>query len=62
MNLVFVEVGYPVNDDPGQGAAKVDYFVHDEGHDAGGKNIVLHEGVPGEPEALMVEVCSRQRA
>lgn len=54
LNLVLVEEGNAVDDDPRQGATEVDDFVHNEGHDAGGQNIVVHVGVPGEPEALKV--------
>ena len=49
LDLVFVQEGEAVNDDPGQRAAKVNNLMHDKGHDAGGKDIVLHEGVPCRP-------------
>lgn len=52
LNLVFVEVTYVVDNDPGQRAAKVDNFVHQKGHDASSENVVLHVGVPRSPQAL----------
>jgi hypothetical protein len=54
LDLVAIEVGDAVDDDPGQRAAKVDGFVHDKGHDARGEHVVLHEGVPGGPHLLEV--------
>lgn len=52
MNLVFPEVWNAVDDDPGQSAAEVERLVHDEGHDAGGQDIVAHPGVPCKPQLL----------
>jgi hypothetical protein len=52
LDLVAVEVWYPIDDDPRKGATKVDDLVHDEGHDTGGEDIVLHVGIPGGPETL----------
>ena len=49
LDLVPVEPWYHTDDDPGQGAAKVDDLVHGERHDAGGEDIVLHERVPRRP-------------
>ncbi|EKG20031.1 hypothetical protein MPH_02662 [Macrophomina phaseolina MS6] len=54
LNLVLVEERDAVDDDPRQRATKVDDLVHDERHDAGGQDIVVHVGVPGKPEALEV--------
>lgn len=54
LNLVLVEVGNKVDDDPRQGTAKVDNLVHNKGHDAGGENVVVHPDVVGEPHALKV--------
>lgn len=55
LNLVFVEERRKgVDDDPGDGATKIDHFVHHKGHDARGKHIVLHVGVPSSPELLKV--------
>lgn len=54
LNLVLVEVGYPVDDDPGQTAAEVDDLVHEEAHDAGGEDIVADVGVPRSPHTLEV--------
>ncbi|KAB8338920.1 hypothetical protein FH972_021860 [Carpinus fangiana] len=52
LDLVLVQGGNAVDDHPGQRAAKVDNLVHDEGHDAGGKHVILHERIPGQPETL----------
>lgn len=52
LNLVLVEGGDAVDDHPGKRAAKVDDLMHDKGHDARRKHIVLHKGVPCQPEAL----------
>jgi hypothetical protein len=49
LNLVLVEVGDLVDDDPGQTAAKVDRLVHDETHDTSREDIILHVGVPTLP-------------
>lgn len=46
LNLVLVEIGDAVDDDPGDAASEVDKFVHDERHDSGGENIVLHICIP----------------
>ena len=46
LNLVLVEVGDAVDYYPGDTAAEVDDFVHHEGHDSGGQDIVLHVCVP----------------
>lgn len=46
LNLVLVEVGDAVDDDPGETAAEVDNLVHAEAQDAGSEDIVLHVGVP----------------
>ena len=47
LDLVFVEVGHAVDDDPREGAAEVDEFVHHEGHDSSREDVVLHVCVPG---------------
>lgn len=47
LDLVFVEVGHAVDDDPGERATEVDEFVHHEGHDSCREDVVLHVGVPG---------------
>lgn len=52
LDLVLVEGGYGVDNDPGQTAAKVDNLVHHEGHDAGGEGVILHEQIPRGPETL----------
>lgn len=50
LNFVSLEETEAVDKDPGEGATEVDEFVHGEGHDAGGQNIILHPGIPGSPE------------
>lgn len=52
LNFVLVEVGNAVDDDPGKRAAKIDNFMHQEGHNAGRQNIVLDVSVPRSPQAL----------
>jgi len=46
LNLVFVEVGYGIDYNPGNAAAKIDGFVHDETEDSGREDIILHVGIP----------------
>ncbi len=52
LELPLLEKGNAVHDHEGSRAAEVDDLVHDEAHDAGGEDIVLHPEVPGRPEAL----------
>ena len=52
LDLVLVEVGDHVDDDPGQGAPEVDQLMQDERHDAGSQDVVLHVGVPRSPHAF----------
>lgn len=54
LNLVLLEVGNLVDDDPWQGAAEVDDLVHDEAHDTGGEHVVADVCVPRSPHALEV--------
>jgi len=54
LNLVLVEIGNTVNDDPGQRSAKVHGLVHDERHDSGSQDVVAHPSVPSEPHLLKV--------
>lgn len=54
LNLVLVEVGNAVDNDPGKRAAEVDEFVHQKGHDTSGEDIVADVGIPGHPEFLKV--------
>jgi hypothetical protein len=54
LNLVLSKPRNSINYDPRQRPAKVDGFVHDEGHDTSGEDIVLHVRVPGEPHALSI--------
>jgi hypothetical protein len=52
LNLVLVEVWYPINDNPGQRATKVDHLMHHKGHDARSQHIILHVRIPGRPHLL----------
>lgn len=52
LELVFSEPGEPIRNEPNQRAAKVDGFMHDEGHDAGSQYIILHIGIPCRPHTL----------
>ena len=52
LELILLEEGNAVHDHKGSGTAEVDDLVHDEAHDAGGQDIVLHPQVPRRPEAL----------
>jgi hypothetical protein len=54
LNLVLPEIWNAVDDKPGQSAAKVETFMHDERHDARGEDIVAHPGVPCKPHLLKV--------
>lgn len=57
LNLVLVEIGNAVDNDPGKRAAKVDEFVHQKGHDTSGEHIVANVRIPGHPQLLeIVEV------
>jgi len=49
LNLVSPKPRDHINDNPGKRPAEIDGLVHDKGHDASGKNIVLHVGVPRQP-------------
>lgn len=46
LDLVFAEVWDTINYYPWQGATEIDRLVHDETHDSGGEDIVLHVCVP----------------
>jgi len=54
LNLVLVEEGNAVDNDPRERAAKVDEFVHQERHDTSGEHIVANVGVPRHPQLLEV--------
>lgn len=54
LDLVLVKVWSAVDDHPWNRAAKVDNLVHEERHDARGKDIVTNESVPCSPEAFKV--------
>lgn len=58
LNLIAVEVGHSVDENPGDRSTKVDDFMHHKGHYTGSQNIVLHEGVPCCPEPFGdIEMC-----
>lgn len=52
LNLVLPEKTESVDDNPRKRSSKIHHFVHHERHDAGCKDIVLHESVPGLPQSL----------
>jgi hypothetical protein len=52
LDLILPEPWKPIRDHPRQGAAKVNHFVHNKGHDTRGEDIVLHVGVPSSPHPL----------
>lgn len=54
LDLVLVQPWQPIGDHPRQGAAKVNHFVHNKGHDARGEDVVLHVGVPRYPHPLHI--------
>lgn len=46
MNLVLVEHGEGIDDHPRERPAKVDDLVHEEAHETGRENVVLHPQIP----------------
>ena len=54
LNLVLVEIRNAIDNHPGKRAAKIDEFVHQERHDAGGEHVVADVGVPRHPQLLKV--------
>jgi hypothetical protein len=46
LDLVLVEIGDAVDDDPGEASSKVHTFMHDEAHYPSREDIILHELVP----------------
>jgi hypothetical protein len=46
LDLVLVERGDGIDDDPGERPAKVDNLVHDEAHDSRRKNVILPPQIP----------------
>ncbi len=59
LNFIFIEVWDRIDDDPGKTAAEIDRFVHDEAHDTGRKNIVLHVGIPTLPWIVRIDMVAR---
>jgi len=62
LNLVSVEIWYPIDDHPWQRTAKVNELMHHERHNTGCEDIVLHVGIPCSPhplENIEVNVVSR---
>jgi hypothetical protein len=55
LDFVFVEKrGKAVHYYPRERSAEINNFVHSEGHNAGGQNIITHVGIPSCPELLKV--------
>lgn len=52
LNLVSVEETQAIDEDPRKRAAEVEQLVDDEGHDAGGQDIILHPRIPCDPQSL----------
>lgn len=52
LNLVSIEETQAIYEDPWKRAAEVEQLVNDEGHDAGGQNIILHPRIPCDPQSL----------
>ncbi len=46
LDLVFVKVWDLANNHPGNATTEVDQFVHHEGHNAGGEDVILHVCIP----------------
>lgn len=62
MDFVLTEIWDLVHDHKRDAAAKVHNFMHHEGHDAGGEDIVLHVRVPCSPspfEDIKVDIVLR---
>lgn len=49
LNLILIEVWNETDDNPGESTAKVDDFVHHEGHNARRKGVVLNVSIPCSP-------------
>ena len=52
LDLVFTEVRDLIHEDEWESSSEIDDFVHHEGHDSGGEDVVLHVGVPCGPHLL----------
>lgn len=52
LDLVLVEIWDLVHDHERQTATEINHLVHNEGHDSGGQDVVLHVGIPGGPRLL----------
>ena len=52
LNLVSLEETQAIDEDPRKRAAEVEQLVDDEGHDAGGQDIILHPRIPCDPQSL----------
>ena len=60
LDLVFVEGGYGIDDDPREGTSEVNQLVHDEAHDSGRKGVILHPEIPSlEGHASELECLSQ---
>lgn len=52
LNLVSLEETQAIDEDPLKRAAEVEQLVDDEGHNAGGQDIILHPRIPCDPQSL----------
>lgn len=52
LNLVSLEEPKAIDEDPRKRTAEVEKLVDDEGHDAGGQDIILHPRIPCDPHSL----------
>lgn len=52
LNLVLFEETKSVDKNPRESSAEVHDFVHHERHNASCEDIVLHKGIPGDPQSL----------
>lgn len=52
LNLVSLEETQAIDEDPRKRAAEVEQLVDDEGHNAGGQDIILHPRIPCDPQSL----------
>ena len=54
LNLVLLEVWNVADNKPGQASTEVDELVHQEGHDTGSEDVILHPSIPGGPQPLSI--------
>jgi hypothetical protein len=61
LDLVFVEIGDSIDDNPGDASAEVDNLMHDEAQDSGREDIILHVLVPALGGVLAFEMWRSAR-